>query len=85
MKVKLLKRLRDIGRGMVNVHSITKENGISIGMKYGFDYDEYKGLFKLGDTEDDIKEKAARVYINSNINEICKKYFNEKQKRSNLL
>ncbi len=48
-------------------------------MSYGFDYDEYRGLFELGDTEEDVKEKSARVYIKTNINEISKKYFNEKK------
>ena len=43
MKTKLLKKLRNIGREMVNIHSITKENGVITGMGYGFDYDEYRG------------------------------------------
>ena len=85
MKTKLLKKLRNIGREMVNIHSITKENGVIIGMSYGFDYDEYRGLFELGDTEEDVKEKSARVYIKTNINEISKKYFNEKEKRKNKM
>ena len=73
MKTKLLKKLRNIGREMVNIHSITKENGVTTGMSYGFDYDEYRGLFELGDTEEDVKEKSARVYIKTNINEIRRK------------
>lgn len=85
MKTKLLKKLRNIGREMVNIHSITKENGVITGMSYGFDYDEYRGLFELGDTEEDVKEKSARVYIKTNINEISKKYFNEKEKRKNKM
>ncbi len=32
-------------------------------MSYGFDLDEYRGLFELGDTEQDVKNKAAKIYI----------------------
>lgn len=74
MKVKLLIKLRNIGRGMINIISVTKENGLTTGMSYGYDYDEYKGLFDIGDTKECVKEKAARIYIKNNINEIRKKY-----------
>lgn len=80
MKVKLLIKLRNIGREKINIISVTKENGLNTGMSYSYDYDEYMGLFEFGDTEDDVKEKSARVYIRTNINEICKKYFNYKNK-----
>lgn len=79
MKAKLLIKLRNIGREMINITSITKENGVITGMSYGYDYNEYKGLFELGDTEEDVKEKSARIYIKTNINEICKKYINNKK------
>lgn len=79
MKAKLLIKLRNIGREMINITSVTKENGVTIGMSYGYDYNEYKGLFELGDTEEDVKEKSARIYIKTNINEICKKYLNNKK------
>lgn len=78
MKAKLLIKLRNLGREKINITSITKTNGVVTGMSYGYDYDEYKGLFELGDTEEDVKEKAARIYIKTNINEICKKYLNKK-------
>ncbi len=84
MKVKLLKKLRNIGRGMVNIHSVTMANihsgttpsNISIGMSYGHDYDEYSGLFEMGDTEADVKEKASRIYLQFNIEKIRIKYRN---------
>lgn len=74
MKVKLLKRLRNIGRSMVNVHSITTIGGITTGMSYGYDENEYSGLFSLGDTEQDVKEKACKIYLQTNIEAIRKKY-----------
>jgi len=80
MKAKLLIKLRNIGREMINVTSITKENGVTTVMSYGYDYNEYKGLFELGDTEEDVKEKSARIYIKTNINEICKKYYNGRKR-----
>lgn len=83
MKAKLLKKLRDEGRSKINIISFTKTNGIYTGMSYGFDDDEYRGLFKIGDTESSIKEKAARIYINTHINYFRKKYFNFKKINKN--
>jgi hypothetical protein len=74
MKVKLLKKLRNIGRSMVNVHSITTTNGITTGMSYGINSDEYRGLFDYGDTESNVKEKACKIYLKTNIDSIRKKY-----------
>jgi len=74
MKVKLLKRLRQIGRSMVNVYSVTKTNGTVTGMKLGFDEDIYRGLFSFGNTEADVKEKACKIYLQANIESIRKKY-----------
>jgi hypothetical protein len=67
MKVELLKRLRRIGRNKVTVYSVTKTNGITTGMIIGFNESCYRGLFELGDTEKDIKEKAAGIYIENYI------------------
>jgi len=74
MKVKLLKRLRRIGRSMVTIHSITTTGNTITGMSYGYDYDEYSGLFSYGDTEEEVKEKACNIYLQTNIESIRKKY-----------
>lgn len=86
MKVKLLKRLRQIGRSKVNIYSVTTTNGTVTGMKIGYDEDEYRGLFSLGDTEQDIKEKACKIYLETNIESIRKKYvkYSKKFKTSHL-
>jgi len=74
MKSKLLKKIRSIGRGMININSVTYSDGISVGMSYGYDSKEYSGLFEMGDSEEIVKEKACRVYLESNINCIRNKY-----------
>jgi hypothetical protein len=63
MKCRLLKKLRRRGRNQINVYSITRSDGVITGMSYGFDEDEYGGLFDFGDTIDDVKNKAARIYM----------------------
>jgi len=63
MKVKLLKRLRRNGRNQIEIYSITKEEGITVGMCYGYNSDSYQGLFSIGDTEEEVKLKASKIYI----------------------
>ena len=74
MKVKLLKILRKIGRNKIKIYSFTTTNGTVTGMKIGYDEDEYIGLFSLGDTEQDVKEKACKIYLQTNIESIRNKY-----------
>ena len=86
MKVKLLKILRKIGRNKIIIYSFTATNGTVTGMKIGYDEDEYRGLFSLGDTEQDVKEKACQIYLQTNIESIRKKYvkYSKKFKTSHL-
>ena len=67
MKTKLLKRLRKQGRNMVNIYSVTTCRGLVTGMSYGYSSPEYSDLFFLGDTEDDVRDKAMRIYIANEI------------------
>lgn len=76
MKTRLLKKLRAEGRNMVNVYSITMCRGVVTGMRYGYSSPEYSDLFFLGDTEDDVRDKAMRIYVAREI-----KRRREKQKR----
>ena len=78
MKVKLLKRLRKIGESKINIYSITTSNGTVTGMKTGYNEDEYKGIFSYGDTEADVKQKAFKIYLQTNIVAIRKKYGRKK-------
>jgi hypothetical protein len=63
MKVKLLKKLRRRGQDQVNVYSITTTGGTTTGMSYGHPGGKYRNLFCFGDTEQDVKKKAERIYI----------------------
>jgi len=74
MKTKLLRRLRSIGRDQVTVYSITKTNGYITGMQYGHPGEGYRDLFDMGTTEEELKEKACRIYLNQNIESIRKRY-----------
>ena len=74
MKAKLLKKLRNRGRSMIYIYSVTRSGDTVTGMKYGYDFPEYRGLFFFGNTEHDVREKAARIYIKTNIESIRKKY-----------
>ena len=74
MKVKLLKQLRKIGESKIDVYSIRTTNGTVTGMKIGYSEDEYKGIFSFGDTEADVKQKAFKIYLQTNIEAIRKKY-----------
>lgn len=74
MKVKLLKRLRRQVENEINIHSIIKQGGITVGMSYGYDEDYYRGLFELGGTEADVKSKAFKIFLSNNIENIRQRY-----------
>jgi len=63
MKSRLLKKLRRRGRNQVHIHSVTKTDGTVTGMRIGYDDDKYSGLFCFGNTEEEVKMKAERIYI----------------------
>ena len=67
MKTKLLRKLRNEGRNMINVYSITTTRGVVTGMSYGCSSPDYRGLFFLGDTEEDVREKAMRIYMEKEV------------------
>ena len=83
MKTKLLKKLRATGRSMITINSVTTSGGTVIGMKYGYNYNEYSGMFNYGDTEKDMKNKAERIYIKTNIDQIRKRYNKYSKKYKN--
>lgn len=63
MKTKLLKKLRKKGRSQVFVSSITRTNGIITGMSIQYEDEKYGDLLDTCNTEEDIKNEAARIYI----------------------
>lgn len=74
MKVKLLKRIRAIGRNQVTLYSITTSRGCVTGMSYGYNGDDYSGLFDFDNTFEEVQEKALNIYIDKNIDYYRKKY-----------
>lgn len=48
---------------MVDIYSVTTCRGVVTGMSYSIKSPEFKGIFSLGDTEDDVRDKAMRIYI----------------------
>jgi len=79
MKTKLLKKLRAIGRNQITIYSVTTtttrlgEEYIT-GMRYGYNNDAYRGLFTFGDTEDEVRDRAMKIYFKNNIDFIRDKY-----------
>ena len=78
MKTKLLKMLRAHGRCQISIHSVTKtiywREELITGMSYGYSNDAYQGLFTLGDTEEEVRDKAMRIYMRQNIEHFREKY-----------
>lgn len=78
MKSKLLKKLRAEGRCQINIYSVTRtttwRGEYVTGMSYGYDDSDYKGLFDFGDSEDDVRDKAMKIYFRKNMEYIRHKY-----------
>lgn len=74
MKVKLLIKLREKGRSQINIYGVTKSSGITTGMSCGYSDNIYSGLFSFGDTEDDVRNKACKIFLRKNMPYIKWKY-----------
>jgi len=81
MKVKLLKRLHRESSNEITIYSVTTTNGIVTGMKIGYNDDRYKGLFKFGNDKQDVMRKVFRLYVESRLEWLRKKYH---KKSSNI-
>lgn len=77
MKNKLFKILRRKGRDMVRINGITITSNwrgsVVTGMSYSYKSDEYADLFSYGDTEDDVRDKAARIYMEKEVQRLRQK------------
>lgn len=78
MKAKLLKKLRAEGRCQITILSITTtttwRGEIVSGMSYSYNDDDYRGLFCIGDTADEVRDKAMKIYFQKNMDSIREKY-----------
>ena len=79
MKAKLLKKLRNTGRNVIDILSVTTTScafsgKIITGMSYSYTGDEYRGLFSYGDTEEEVRAKACNIWLSQNIERLRIKY-----------
>lgn len=64
MKTKLLRRLRREGRCQIRVYSVRKDmDGTVVGIRYGYNSDEYAHLWHFAMTSDELKSEAMKIYI----------------------
>ena len=84
MKIKLLRKIRNIGSSQIEVYSISYEDGISVGMSVGMNNPIYSGLFMIGDTEQDVKNKAIKIYYKEHEYQIKKEYYKYSRKNKQL-
>ena len=89
MKVKLLKKIREIGLNQVTIYSYETTETISntnimTGISYSCNDHDYTGLFHYGDTLRDFQQKVLNLYLKKNIETIRQKYrkYSCKYKRS---
>lgn len=86
MKTRLLRKLRYEGRNSITILSVTTtDDGFSriiTGMSYSFNEDDYRGLFELGSTEHEVREKACKIWFDLNMEQIRRDYskYTRKQK-----
>ena len=74
MKTRLLIKLRERGRNAINIYSVTKSYDTITGMTIGYDYNEYSGIFQYGMTEQEVRDRACKIWFKLNINYIRKRY-----------
>ena len=70
MKTKLLRKIRRAGSMQIRIYSVTRENGMTVGMAIGANDSLYCGLFEMGDTENEVINKAIRIYYETHIDKI---------------
>lgn len=90
MKVKLLKKLRNIGRNRVSINSVTRTttwrgefvSGISI----SYSLPQYANIWDLGMNEDDVYKKAIEIFFETEKDWVRGKYkkYTRKWQQRNL-
>lgn len=73
MKTKLLRRLRREGWNKITVYKVTMQRGVVVGMTYGYAGEEYRGIFSLGDTEEDVHYNAMMIYMRKEVERLKNK------------
>lgn len=78
MKTKLLKKLRAIGRNRVSINSVTwtttwRGRFVS-GMSIGYSFPQYAHIWDFGMTEEDVHEKAMKIFFETEMDWFREKY-----------
>lgn len=58
---------------MITVYSVTYRGNTVVGMRYGYNSDDYHGLFDFGDTEDDVRRKAMNIYMKNEVKRLIQR------------
>lgn len=78
MKVKLLKKLRYIGRNRVSIHSVTRtttwRGEFVSGMSIGYNFSQYAHIWDFGMTEEDVHKKAMKIFFETEMDWFREKY-----------
>lgn len=78
MKVKLLKKLRAEARSRVTIYSVTREvswrGEFVTGMSIGYSKPQYAHIFSFDMTEEDVKKKAEKIFFETEMGWVRKKY-----------
>ena len=78
MKVKLLKKLRAEAHSRVTIYSVTREESwrgeFVTGMSIGYSKPQYEHIFSFGMTEEDVKKKAEKIFFETEMGWVRKKY-----------
>lgn len=78
MKVKLLKKLRAEARSRVTIYSVTTEESwrgkYVTGMSIGYSKPQYAHIFSFDMTEEDVKKKAEKIFFETEMWWVRKKY-----------
>ena len=78
MKVKLLKKLRREARSRVTIYSVTTEESwrgkYVTEMSIGYSLPQYAHIFSFGMTKEDVMKKAEKIFFETEIGWVRKRY-----------
>lgn len=78
MKVKLLKKLRNIGRNRISINSVTRTTTYRgeyvSGMSISYGLPQYANIWDFGMTEEDVYNKAMMIFFQTEMDWVRTKY-----------
>lgn len=89
MKTKLLKKLRNIGRNRVTIHSVTRTTNwrgeFVSGMSIGYNLPQYAHIWDIGMTEEDVYKKAMKIFFDTEMDRVRDEYKKRSRKYKHKL